>query len=121
MLRKTSDKRKSSFIRVDDFLDYTPKRGDYKWAVDEKGIVHITVPKFTSRYGFLLCRMLKRDVNFIADLDRIGSLVWLNCDGENTVRDILDILRRECGDEKDLDQRLFLFLQQMRTLNYIIY
>jgi hypothetical protein len=51
----------------------------------------------------------------------MGSIVWKHCDGKNTVQDILDVLKEEYGDEEGLDQRLFLFLQQMQNLNYLRY
>jgi hypothetical protein len=54
-------------------------------------------------------------------MDKMGSIVWKQCDGKNTVQDILDVLKEEFGDEEKLDQRLILFLQQMKNLNYIYY
>jgi len=54
-------------------------------------------------------------------MDKLGSLVWKNCDGRKTVKDILNLLEKEFPDEKNIDQRLFLFIQQMGSLNYIIY
>ena len=58
---------------------------------------------------------------FIANLDKLGSLVWKNCDGKNMVKDILEIVKKEFSKEENLDQRLFLFLSQMKNLNYIDY
>jgi hypothetical protein len=35
------------------------------------------------------------------------------------VKIILENLKKEFPDEKNIDQRLYLFLQQMKNLNYI--
>jgi len=54
-------------------------------------------------------------------MDALGSLVWHNCDGNRTVKDILKILEKEFSDQSDLEQRLFLFIQQMGMLYYLDY
>ena len=52
-------------------------------------------------------------------MDKIGSIVWKNCDGSNTVKNILRKIKKEFPEEENIDHRLFLFLQQMQSLNYI--
>jgi hypothetical protein len=52
-------------------------------------------------------------------MDKLGSIVWKHCDGKNTLKDILKVLDKEFPKEKNIDQRLFLFIQQMIGLNYI--
>jgi hypothetical protein len=52
-------------------------------------------------------------------LDKIGSIVWQNCDGVKTVEDILEIIKKNFPKEENIDQRLFMFLQQMQSLNYL--
>ncbi|MCX6663022.1 MAG: hypothetical protein NTZ75_02115 [Euryarchaeota archaeon] len=37
------------------------------------------------------------------------------------MKEILDVVTKEFADEKNIDQRLFLFLQQLRALCYIVY
>ena len=62
------------------------------------------------------------DETFTANMDKIGSLFWKNCDGKTSVKTILEKLNEEFPDEKDdLDQRLYLFIQQMGQLGYITY
>ena len=81
----------------------------------------ITVPKFTSNIGKSFCKTLKRDNTFKANLDKLGSTIWKQCDGIKTVKEILDVVTKEFPDEKNIDQRLFLFLQQLRALGYLVY
>ena len=114
MLRKNK-------ITVDEFLQYRPRRVDFEWFKDKDDLVRIKVPKFKSRLGKSFCKIIKKENVFTANLDPVGSLVWINCDGRNKVKDILEILKKESPKEKNIDQRLFLFLQQMESLNYIAY
>ena len=87
----------------------------------DDGLVVITVPKFTSKVGKSFCKTLKRDNTFKANLDKLGSTIWKQCEGIKTVKEILDVLIKEFPDEKNIDQRLFLFLQQLKALSYITY
>ncbi len=48
-------------------------------------------------------------------------MIWNHCDGTTFVKEILAVITKEFPDEKNLDQRLFLFLQQLRALSYITY
>jgi hypothetical protein len=83
--------------------------------------VTVKVPKFTSNFGKSFCRVLKRDNTFLAHFDKLGSLIWPQCDGTKSVKEILAVVTKEFPNEKDIDQRLFLFLQQLNALNYITY
>jgi hypothetical protein len=118
---KSKSKNKPAKPTIEDFLSFIPKRAGYEWNVDEEGIVHISVPKFQGKWGKRLCKVLRKKETFTADMDELGSIVWTHCDGKNTVEDILAVLKEKYGDEKDLDQRLIVFLHQMRNLNYLYY
>ena len=115
------NKEKQGKPTVEDFLTFFPRRLDFQWSEDEDGFVHITVPKFESNIGKKFCKLLKKDQEITADMDSLGSLVWKHCDGTKTIADILKILEKEFPDQKNLDQRLFLFIQQMGQLHYLIY
>jgi len=106
---------------VDEFLLYKPKRLDFKWSTNNEGLVTLTVPKFTGKVGKSFCKVLKRENTFEAHLDRLGSVIWNQCDGTKLVKDILAVITIEFPDEKNIDQRLFLFLQQMKALNYMTF
>jgi hypothetical protein len=106
---------------VEEFLCYVPRRLEFPWTVNENGIVSITVPKFTGKIGKSFCKILKRDNVFTANLDKLGSVIWQQIDGAHTVKDILAIIQKEFPGEKDIDQRLFLFLQQLKALCYLTY
>ena len=119
MLRKNKEKYRPP--TAEEFLQYRPKRLDFEWSEKADGLVELKVPKFKSNFGKSFCKVIKKDNMFTANMDKLGSLIWKNCDGRKTVKDILNLLEKEFPDEKDIDQRLFLFIQQMGSLNYIIY
>jgi len=113
--------KKERRIPVDEFLQFKPIRQEYEWVEDDQGYVVIKVPKFTTKLGKSFCNLIKKDQIFEANMDEIGSLVWKMSTGKHTVKDILKELEKHHKNETDLDQRLFLFLQQMKSLNYINY
>lgn len=122
MQRKKKNKQKKSYLpTAEEFLEFTPKRGEFEWSTNEEGIVEIKVPKFKGKFGKSFCNAIKKDNYFTANMDKIGSIIWKNCDGKNKVKDILKILKKEFSNEENIDQRLFLFLQQMNILNYILF
>ena len=114
-------KNKENFkpLTVEDFLKYKPKRLNFEWSINKEGFVEIKVSKFKSKIGISLCNVIRKENYFTANMDKIGSLVWKNCDGKKTVKEILDILNKEFSDENGIDQRLFLFIRQMKNLDYI--
>ena len=120
MLRK-KNKQQYRPPTVDEFLQFRPQQLDFEWFADEEGLVKLKVPKFKSNFGKSFCRVIRKDNSFTANLDKLGSLVWKNCNGKNTVKQILKIIKKEFPKEENIDQRLFLFLQQMKNLKYIDY
>jgi hypothetical protein len=114
-----TNKKKNKIPTIEEFNNFKPKRFDFKWKNNDSGLVTIIVPKFHSKIGINLCKLIKKENEFSANLDKIGSIIWNLCDGSNTVKIILDNLKKQFPDEKNIDQRLYAFLQQMKNLNYI--
>ena len=104
---------------VEEFLKYVPKKANLEWRLNSEGIVEITVPKFKSNFGKSLCKLIRKDNTFSAKMDKIGSFVWQEIDGKKNTSQILTKLKKKFPDEKDIDQRLFLFLRQMNNLDYL--
>ena len=79
----------------------------------EGDLVVVQIPRFRSRWMGWLQRRLKKPC-FQLHLDKIGSAVWLGCDGESTVAAIGKRLQERFGDEiEPLWDRLALFFRQM--------
>ena len=118
--KKTKKEKKPIVPTLEEFLKYVPKRAELEWSENSDGLVEIKTPKFQSNFGKSFVKTLKKDEVFIAKMDKIGSAVWKECDGVKSVEEILKIVKGKFPDEKEIDQRLFLFLQQMDSLKYII-
>ena len=95
-------KPKAPRLARSDFLRLKPVRNPMvEWKRDEEGKVRITIPlkKLSSqdegrkrrRIGLLL-RFFPEPKEKRIQLDEIGSDVWELCDGERTVKDIVDHL-----------------------------
>ncbi|EMR74083.1 Coenzyme PQQ synthesis protein D (PqqD) [Thermoplasmatales archaeon SCGC AB-539-N05] len=119
MLRKNRKKYRPP--TTEEFLHYRPRRADFEWSTNAEGLVEIKVPKFESNFGKSFCKVIRKENMFTANMDKLGSLVWKNCDGKNTIKQILKIVKKEFPEEKNIDQRLFSFIQQMGILSYIGY
>ena len=117
MLR--NKKKKNRPPTTEEMLSYKPRKLDFEWSKNNKELVEINVPKFHSNFGKSFCKIIRKDNTFCAKMDRIGSIIWEKSDGKNSVKDILKILEKKFPNEKNLDNRLFLFLQQMYSLNYM--
>ena len=105
---------------IEEFLKFRPKRAELEWKENSEGLIEIQVPKFRSNFGKSFINVIKKDQCFTAKMDKIGSVVWKECDGVKSVEEILKIARSKFPKEKEIDQRLFLFLQQMNQLKYIL-
>ena len=116
-----NNKKINKIPTTEEFNKFTPLRVDFTWSINEKDLVVIEVPKFTSKLGKSFIKLIKKNNTFSANLDKLGTIVWKNCDGKNSVKNILEILKKEFPDEKNIDQILYLFLQQMKNLNYIMF
>jgi hypothetical protein len=69
--------------------------------------------------GFV--HLLRKENTIEASMDVLGSFVWVTIDGQMTVKELLDRVKVKFPDEQNIDQRLFLFLQQMKALHYLTY
>jgi hypothetical protein len=121
LIKNKKKKQKKRLPTVDEFLQYKPIRLDFQWSTNKDELVEIKVPKFTSKFGKSFIKIIRKENIFTANMDKIGSLVWKNCNGKNTVKQILEIVKKEFPEEENLEKRLFFFFQQMRNLHYIHY
>jgi len=81
----------------------------------DNDLVVVQIPRFRSRWMGWLQGRLKKPC-YQLHLDKIGSTVWLACDGESTVGDIGKRLKDRFGEEiEPLWDRLALFIRQMRS------
>lgn len=91
-----------------------------RWEVTEENRVVLLVPKFRSRLAvkYILPRMKKPDMR--VKLDAFGSHVWMNCDGNQSVRNIADSLRSAFGSSAEpAEQRTGEFIRTLSREKFI--
>ena len=115
------NKNKSRLPTEEEFALYVPNRINVEWKEDKDGLVTLIVPKFDGKVGKSFLKIIRKDNIFSANMDKLGSLVWKSCDGKNNVGDILKIVKKKFPKEKNINNRLYLFLQQLQNLNYITF
>jgi hypothetical protein len=86
------------------------------------GFITLIKPKFKNKFlvKYLLPRI--RRPNFKIKLDQFGSFVWKQCDGNNTVAQIANLLKTKFQDEIDpVHDRLALFIQSLAKPEFIAF
>ncbi len=53
------------------------------------------------------------------DLDKIGSLIWLNLDGKRNVDELINIVKNNFPNEENLENRVKLFITQLFKNKFI--
>ena len=77
-------------------------------------------PKYTSKLGRSVFEPFLKNKNFKVKLDDLGTAVWKNMDGKNTVKNLGEILAAEFGPEiEPIYERLGKFIIQMHKEKFI--
>jgi hypothetical protein len=118
-LVKKHKKQKPRLPTEEEILSYIPKKADLEYRTNPEGLIEIKVPKFKSNFGKSFLNLINKENTFYAKMDNIGSFVWKEIDGKKSVKKILENLKKEFPKQEKIDQRLYLFLQQMHNLHYI--
>ncbi len=101
------------------FSDLIPVK-TIRWEKTEENQVVLLVPKFRSRFAvkYILPRLKKPDMRI--KLDAFGSHVWMNCDGNQSVKNIADSLRAAYGSSAEpADQRTAQFIRTLSREKFI--
>jgi hypothetical protein len=100
-------------------LELVPEK-NIEWTKTEEGLVCLLKPKF--QLPILKKHLLPRlkHPHYKINLDKIGSLFWVNCDGTRTVKEIANRMKAALGDEVEpLYERITLFLQSLEKNKFI--
>lgn len=72
-----------------DVLQSVPFRNPkVKWETDERGEVSLIIPADQKRLFRILIRLMDLPKTRVVLLDKVGSFVWQECDGEQTFEQI---------------------------------
>ena len=93
-------------------LELVPKR-ILEWEDTDDGLITLLVPKFRGKLGNLIASKMN-STNYEVQLDRVGSFVWKECDGENNVLEISQKMKDEFGEEiEPLFERISFFIKTL--------
>ncbi len=104
------------------YLDCTPLRSaKLAWRTKDDGTVEIDI-EHKGFYNFIAQKFFKRPrISHIA-LDRYGSAVWENIDGNRTVADLADVMKERFPDETDrMTERVVTFTAMLKRNRMIVF
>ncbi|MFN3780780.1 MAG: PqqD family protein [Candidatus Kapaibacteriota bacterium] len=107
------NKRKLNYLEMHPFRRY-----EYEFR--EKELVDVLVPRFTSKFAakYILPRMKNPYIR--ANLDELGSYLWLNIDGKTSVSILIDkMVERFSHRVEPATERVLLFLTQLYRAGFI--
>ncbi len=103
------------------YVDKIPKINNKTWEVSEDGIVEITVEN-TGFYNWLAQKLFKKPRYSFIKLDKYGSFVWQQIDGQKTIYEIGRILKNSHKGAADrLYERLSTYFRILENNKYIIF
>ena len=111
-----SKKEKAPKITREQMLGSKPMRNQaVSWEKDGDGEVLIRIPR--GEYGWkikLLSKFFYIPKDRKISLDEVGSQVWVMCDGETRVKDIIDALRKKYKlNRKEAEISLVTYLREL--------
>jgi hypothetical protein len=103
-----------------DWLDLVPVvKNDIETIIHDDGLASITIPRFKKRWMVKLFLAKNKTNEIRVDFDVNGTAVWLQIDGKQSVRDILETLKEIAQTEKDYNNRVLLFLRNIYRNKFI--
>lgn len=94
----------------------------FEWEEDQKtGRIIILRPKFESAFCKKYLLPFFKHKFFKINLDELGTIVWKNCDGKNSVEDIKNAIQKRFNqDVEEIDERLKKFILQLHREKFVI-
>ncbi len=113
--------RKKGIEEQINLLELVPIR-NIGWKKSDEGLTVLLKPKVKN--PFLAKHIIPRLKNpyYRIRLDDVGSFIWEQCNGIQTVKEIADSLSEKFGDKVEpVYDRLALFLQSLERNRFILY
>ena len=101
-------------------LDCYPTRL-MEWNVNEEtGLIVVICPKYRSALTQNIFNPFLKNKSFPVNLDKLGTVIWENCDGKNTVGRLGEILAEKFGKEiEPIYDRLGKFILHLKRNKFI--
>ncbi|MDO4169075.1 MAG: PqqD family protein [Lachnospiraceae bacterium] len=103
------------------YLDHIPKINDKKWEVLEDGMVEVVVEN-TGFYNTVAQKIFKKPRYSFIKLDEYGSYVWQQIDGEKSIFEIGEKLKKHHkGASNQLYERLATYFGILEKNEYVVF
>ena len=117
--QNTEQSNKDKF--KDNYLDKIPVRnGDFAWT-ENNGLVTVQQEN-TGVYDTIAQKFFKSPRVSNVDLDKFGSFVWLQIDGERSIYEIGVLVKAKFGkDAEPLYERLAKYFYTLENVHFVSY
>ena len=107
--------------KQENYLDKIPQKGDFKWTTEDDGIVTLEI----ENKGIVnrICQKLfkKPKISYV-HFDKMGSFVWPKINGEKSILDISEDVKKEFGDEANpLYERLCEYFRRLESYGFVTF
>jgi len=93
-----SFRERKKILQNTNTLDLTPIKL-FAEEVDKENLVTVIVPKFKNTFAKKYIVPKLKSADFRINLEKFGSAVWMNIDGNKKVQEIIQIVTEKFGDE----------------------
>ena len=110
---------RKKILKTANTLDLTPIKV-YSDEKNEEELITVIVPKFKNKFAVKYVSPKLKSDHFKIKLDKFGSAVWENINGEIKVDQIIKNVKHTFGDElQQEDERITKFIFQLYTQGFI--
>lgn len=114
-----SFKERKKILKSTNTLDLTPIKL-YSEEVESDELVTVIIPKFKNKLAVKIISPKLKSDHFRIKLDKFGSAVWLDINGNIKVEQIIKDLKKKFGDElQDAEDRITKFIFQLYSQGFI--
>jgi len=114
-------KRPDPNLHKDAILKSVPVRNSIiKWELDNNGEASLVIPQKDRLWVKLTSRIFMLPNKRVVALDEVGSFVWEQCDGNNTIDVIVRKIRNKYNlTRKEAETSLLMYMRQLGKRGYI--
>lgn len=106
--------------KEENYLEKVPVRGDFKWTTED-GIITLEIEN-KGVFNKIAQKLFKKPKISYVHLDKMGSFIWPQIDGEKSILDISESVDKEFGEEaKPLYERLAKYFQILSSYGFVTF
>lgn len=91
------------------------------WSINNDKNVEVVI-KNTGVYNRIAQKIVKKPIISYIELDKIGSFIWVNINGERSIYDISQMIKEQFEEQVEpLYERLVVYFQMLKNQKFIEY